>query len=110
MPLALPKPPPVMLQRDAKRAVEIARDTFESAKVRARSKGRCEVTLGGVRCPKRAAEVHHHLGGWRRRGRGASALAINKTHACRDHHRQITGHVLVHVSGTRYRRREDGAR
>lgn len=73
--MMLPKPRPILLDRaDTKRDREQI-DKAESAKVKARSGGRCEVTIGGVRCMRRASEVHHHLGGWGRRGRGDSALA-----------------------------------
>jgi hypothetical protein len=104
LPTAQPKPRPrLLVKRDTDRLWQ-ALDKSESRKVNARSGGRCEVTgpLGG-RCPKRATEIHHHKGGWKRRGRGASALAENKTHCCADHHRMITGHVLVHLGGNRYR-------
>jgi len=100
---AIPKPRPHILVRDERDAADQAHDKSESAKVKARSKGRCEVTIGGVRCPRRAFEVHHHIGGWKLRGRGASALAENKTHACSDCHRLITGNALEHLGGNRYR-------
>jgi hypothetical protein len=104
LPTAQPKPKPKLLEKRASDAAWQARDKAESQKVKQRSRGQCEVTgLLGGRCPKRASEVHHHIGGWKRRGRGASALAEHKTHCCADHHRMITGHVLQHVSGNRYR-------
>lgn len=78
-------------------------DKRESAKVRRRSRGVCEVTVGR-RCTRRAFEVHHHIGGWKLRGRGASALAKNKTHACSDCHHLITGNVLEHVAGNKFKR------
>ena len=102
---AIPKPRPRMLERDERAAALDARDKRESQKVKARSGGRCEVTIGGVRCPCRAFEVHHHIGHWRLRGRGASALAENKSHVCSECHRLITGHVLVRLSGNRFDRR-----
>ena len=102
--IGFPKPRPQLLERDEREADREARDKAESRKVKARSRGRCEVTVGGIRCDRRASEVHHHIGGWKRRGRGASALAENKTHACGEHHRQITGHVLEHLGGNRYKR------
>jgi hypothetical protein len=101
---AFPKSRPLMAERDDKRAADEARDKAESRKVKARSRGRCEVTIGGARCTSRAGEVHHHIGGWKLRGRGSSALAENKTHACGPCHRLITGNVLEHLSGNRYRR------
>lgn len=103
MALGFPKSRPQMLEHDEQDEKRRTRDKAESATVRARSKGRCEVTIGGVRCQKRAGEVHHHIGGWKLRGRGESALAANKTHACRDCHRLITGNVLEHIQGNRYR-------
>jgi len=80
-------------------------DEAESAKVRARSKGRCEVVWFGKkarkvsRCGKRASEVHHLIGGHGRRGRGISAKAERKIHACQECHSKITGHVLRRVGG-----------
>lgn len=102
--IGFPKGRPRMLERDEDQAEDEKRDRKESAKVKVRSKGRCEVTVAGVRCKRRAFEVHHHIGGWKLRGRGDSALAKNKTHACTDCHRHITGNVLEHVAGNRFRR------
>jgi hypothetical protein len=101
---ACPKPKPFKLERDEKRADDQKVDKAESVKVKARSKGRCEVTEGGYRCNARAFEVHHHIGGWKLRGRGASALAENKTHCCTPCHQAITGNVLEHLGGNRYQR------
>ena len=78
-------------------------DEAESDKVRKRSKGICEVTVDGTRCKRRAFHVHHQLGGNGRRGRGESALAKNKTHACVQCHEQI-GKQLRHVRGNVYKR------
>jgi len=80
-------------------------DERESRKVRKRSGGRCEVVIEGVRCQRRAFEVHHHIGGFGARGRGESALSHNKSHTCRDCHHRITCKTLVHISGNRYRER-----
>lgn len=95
---------PQMAERDELSAKDEERDRVESVKVKARSKGRCEVTIAGVRCKRRAFEVHHHKGGWKVRGRGDSALAQHKTHACSDCHRLITGKVLKHVRANIYKR------
>lgn len=97
------KPRPIALERDERRAKIATTDKKENAKVKARSGGRCEVMIVGLRCKARAGEIHHHLGGWRMRGRGPSALAENKTHACSKHHAQITGNILEHLGGQRYR-------
>lgn len=88
-----------------------AADRKGSAEVKRRSGGRCEVEIAGIRCPRIAAEVHHHIGGWKLRGRGKSALAEHKTHCCVDCHRLITGQVgvgqpLVHVAGNTYQWRD----
>ena len=103
---AIPKPRARMLETADKVLAWQAIDKAESVKVKTRSGGRCEVTQGFQRCPRRGYEVHHHIGGWKLRGRGESALAANKTHACSQCHRLITGNVLEHVSGNRYRRME----
>lgn len=95
-----------------------AADRRGTAEVKRRSGGRCEVTIAcegtiaSIRCSRPAAEVHHHLGGWKLRGRGLSALAAHKTHACVACHRLITGQVgvgqpLVHVAGNVYRWRDE---
>lgn len=102
----IPKGKPKLLEKLEQDKDWQALDRKESAKVKARSKGRCEVTVGRARCSKRAFEVHHHIGGWKLRGRGSSALARNKTHACTACHRLITGNVLEHVAGNNYRRIE----
>lgn len=88
--------------KDAKAAWQKV-DERESRKVRKRSGGRCEVTVNGSRCTRRAFQVHHHMGGIGVRGRGESALAKNKTHACSQCHPKITGKTLQHSRGNHYR-------
>ena len=105
-----PKPKPRALEKAEADAKWKKRDREESEKVKIRSGGRCEVRVAGVRCNRiiggtgLLAGIHHHIGGWKLRGRGDSALAKNKTHACHDCHRLITGNVLEHIAGNRYRR------
>lgn len=97
---------PFRLQLDEAKAEWKKVDERESKWIRKkRSGGRCEVSIDGVRCRRRAYEIHHHMGGYGVRGRGASALAQNKTHACSQCHRRITAKVLQHISGNRYRER-----
>jgi hypothetical protein len=93
-----PKPTP-----SKRKHPDAALDTRESAKVRKRSGGQCEVRevleLGGwlgpagmpVRCQRAATQVHHMIGGNGKRGRGISALAIHKQHMCDACHLWITG-------------------
>ena len=93
---AYPKPTRARKQRKAERE---RRDKAESVKVRHRSRGRCEMSLtdgrlAGPRCPRRATEVHHLLGGVGRRGRGESALAANKVHLCDRCHAACTAHEI----------------
>jgi len=106
LPNAQPKGKPHMAVSDEQKRDWQAIDKAESAKVKQRSKGRCEVVheATGLRCGNRASEVHHHIGGWKRRGRGESALAERKSHVCGLHHREITGHVLYLIAGNLYRR------
>ena len=85
--LAFPKPFPQILERRERRRCQQARERRENAKVRQRSGGQCEVVLGQTRCRKPGHDIHHLVGGHGRRGRGASALATHKVHACLDHHR-----------------------
>ena len=76
-------------------------DEKGSAEAKARGGGRCEMVIGGTRCTRRALHIHHLLGGFGVRGRGASALAKNKLHLCERDHRDIHAHVLVQTgSGT----------
>lgn len=80
----------------------VTTDKAEDKKVKARSKGQCEVFVVGIgRCQRKAeGQPHHMLGGWGRRARGRSALAEHKQHCCGEHHRQITNHTLrLTVSG-----------
>lgn len=78
-------------------------DVTQNEVVRLRSGGRCEVLtlileqsgdfVDRERCYHPATEIHHLIGGWKRRGRGSSALAEHKQHVCRSCHRAITGMV-----------------
>lgn len=84
-------------------------DHAENEKVRQRSGEFCEVRIvsgAGAyvgRCQRLATEIHHLLGGWRKRGRGPSALAERKQYVCTECHRGITGTLggktLVRVGG-----------
>lgn len=68
-------------------------DRLESAKVRVRSGGRCEVRLiDGGRCGFGASEVHHMIGGGQR-AKGPSLLADHKQHVCASCHLWITGDI-----------------
>lgn len=94
----LKKGKPRLLDKDERSAHQLAVDIRENKIVKARSGGQCEVFIVGEgRCQKPAHAIHHMLGGWGRRARGESALAIRKQHVCdgpKGHHRLITGHVL----------------
>ena len=92
---SFPKPRPAALERDDRRKARAVRDEAENKKVRARSAGRCEMNDGWGRCRRRAIHVHHKLGGFGVRGRGASALASNKLNLCPACHSDIHNHVLV---------------
>jgi hypothetical protein len=73
-------------------------DRAESKKVRVRSGGRCEVR--GPHCGNTAVHVHHKLFGRGVRGKGKSALAINKVHVCAWCHFDIHLKQLVEIDGT----------
>ena len=103
-PIAQPKPRPRALEKDDRRKAIEARDRRESAKVKVRSGGQCEVRTGAVRCTHRAAHIHHLLGGFGVRGLGDSALPKNKAHVCVDCHKAIHAHVLVPLGGVRFQR------
>jgi len=100
---------PVKVERDQRKKKIVANDEAENEKVKARSKGQCEVVWFGKRsrrvqrCKKRAIHVHHMYGGFGVRGRGKSALAKHKQHVCADHHSEIGGtlggKVLRRVGG-----------
>lgn len=87
------------------KVARLTKDEEESEKVKKRSGGRCEIRVNNVRCGRRAFHVHHRKGGNGQRGRGDSALAANKDHACAQCHKQITDGDLVHVQGHVYRKR-----
>ena len=76
--LAHPKVPHAV-DRDEKRRESARIDREERVKVRARSGGRCEVYEPhhsvGQRCPARAVEIHHLIGGFGRRNVGESVAA-----------------------------------
>ena len=106
---ACPKPKPSLLEKRAK-AADLARvDKAESAKVRTRSGGRCEVIeeshgvgretgahyWSRMRCSRYAAPGNHHLrGGSGVRNRGASILSEHRIDVCQRCHDEITGNVL----------------
>lgn len=102
--LAFPKPRPRSLEKADRRKVIEARDKRESDKVTARSGGRCEALIDGVRCARRACQVHHLMGGIGVRGIGDSALAANKVHVCEQTHKEIHAHVLLPLGGNRFQR------
>jgi len=84
-----------------KAQTDAAVDRKESAFVRKRSGGLCEVrtvalthTSGLVitmRCGAAAVHVMHLIGGRGKRGRGISCLREHKLHGCLQHHRDIDG-------------------
>lgn len=94
--LKFPKARPRALDKADRDKRIVSTDKAEDKKVKARSKGQCEVFIIGVgRCPKKGeGDPHHMLGGWGRRARGRSALAEHKQHCCGKHHREITNHIL----------------
>ena len=94
-----PKGRPAKLEKADRTAKRVDRDDKESKKVRERSKGRCEMWEGLVRCTRRAVHVHHLLGGIGVRGRGDSAEASRKLHLCNSCHSDLHSHVLVRHGG-----------
>ena len=99
----LSKGTPIRTQIERAKAEWQKVDARESRNVRQRSGGQCEVRVGNIRCLKRAVEVHHHMGGYGVRGRGESAKARHKTHACSGCHGLITSRRLQHIQGHHYR-------
>ncbi len=105
--VACPKPRPHALVKRDKTAALRAKDRAENRQVRLRSGGRCEVleylfsfAVPGasvdIRCRRSAVGEPHHLqGGYGRRNRGPSILAINKLAVCRRCHSEITQNILV---------------
>lgn len=106
----VPKPRPQLLATRERKSQIAAQDRAENAKVKARSKGQCEVrTRVGVRtvmvprCYRRAAHIHHLKSGIGRRNVGDSVLSKCKLHVCELHHSEIHGHVLKPTDeATRY--------
>ena len=88
-----------------KKQRQSAHDRRESAVVRERSGGQCEVRepygirsqtdplAYTLRCPRYAVQVHHMIGGNGKRGKGISALQEHKQHVCKSCHDDITGRV-----------------
>ena len=76
-------------------------DRRESAKVKARSGGICELQsvdqCGVVPCLDLAVHVHHLMGGHGVRGRSESARSERKLHVCARHHREIHGGTLQRI-------------
>jgi hypothetical protein len=105
---AIPKPA-YKKERAARKRAVVAIDEKESAKVRKRSEGRCEVRTWVMemlepRCRHLAAHVHHLIGGRGKRGIGDSALAENKVHCCVRCHTDIHAGKLKSLGGVRFRR------
>lgn len=100
---AQPKPQPKLLDKRAAKAALDAQDRLEHAKCKQRSEGRCEVREGGYmtfrRCPRRASQNHHLIGGSGKRNRGKSILAEHRLDTCDRCHDEITNHVLVPSDG-----------
>jgi hypothetical protein len=73
-------------------------DRAESAKVRKRSEGQCEVWVSGDdgwsrRCQRAAEHVHHQISGRGKRGIGISTLKAHKLAVCNFCHRDIHGDI-----------------
>lgn len=115
---AQPKPRPKLLDKRQKQAELNAQDRIERQKCKQRSGGQCEVwvvssfapmegdrssyfgvRVGSRRCPRRASQNHHLIGG-QRRNKGKSILAEHRIDTCDRCHSEITNHVLVPVDGT----------
>jgi hypothetical protein len=94
--LALPKGKPKSVLKDERDHARQSVDERENDKVKARSGGQCEIK-NPERCQRRANQVHHMLGGRGVRGRGESALAVRKQHACDKCHAAITSHRLQRI-------------
>lgn len=99
---------PVKLSKADRVKARTSIDDKESAKVKARSGGRCEIVVEvnrkvSWRCKRRATQVHHMLGGIGVRGRGESAKAANKLHVCEACHSDLHAHVLI-PSGSKFTR------
>jgi hypothetical protein len=114
--LAFPKSRVRALDKQDKAAALATQDKAESAKAKARAKGRCEVRFesvaakDGLRCISKDTETHHLISGNGRRNRGKSILAEHKLRCCHTCHMQITSKVLQPTTDTteaakvRYRR------
>lgn len=105
----LRKPRPKLLSKREAKANVAKEDRAENAKVKARSKGQCEVLYqrrevidGKVRaerrCARRAGHIHHLIAGIGRRNIGESIKAPHKLHVCENCHIEIHGHVLTTVN------------
>lgn len=98
---------PAKLAREDRRRARQSADLIENEKVKARSGGRCEVTVnrldrlglwsGASRCTRRAIHIHHLLSGIGVRAHGRSLLADHKLDVCLRCHSDIHGHVLNRI-------------
>lgn len=104
----LKKPRPRLLDKRERAAKVGAEDRAENAKVKARSRGECEVrelfpnaltrATYICRCHRRAGHIHHLRSGIGIRNRGDSIKAKCKLHVCELHHEEIHSHVLKPVN------------
>jgi hypothetical protein len=103
------KPKPRLLERRAKQAAREAVDRVERAHCRARSGGQCEVIIvrdacdypAPCRCPRRASQNHHLIGGSGRRNTGKSIRFEYRLEVCTKCHADLHGHILVPIDGTK---------
>lgn len=104
LPNACPKPRPKLLDKRQRQAAVDKVDREQKAICRARSGGRCEVTVLqppqfgrviAISCFNHASENHHLIGGSGRRNKGRSILAAHRLDVCDRCHEDITGKVLI---------------
>jgi hypothetical protein len=120
--LPFSKSRPKALDKQDKAAALATLDKAESAKAKARAKGRCEVveatpnawnpsrSFSLSRCPRKDSHTHHLLSGIGRKNIGRSILASAKIRVCQQCHADIHAKVLQPTTDTteaakvRYRR------
>jgi hypothetical protein len=110
--LPFSKSRPKALDKQDKAAALATLDKAESAKAKARAKGRCEVVedMGPylvpdgprvyTQCPRKDTHTHHLLAGIGRKNIGRSILASAKIRVCQQCHADIHAKVLQPTTDT----------
>lgn len=97
---------PKAVEKDQRKKARLDADYEGTKEAQKRSGGRCEIRWFGKksrrvkRCERPIAPgIHHMIGGWGKRARGISCLAIHKQAVCQECHDLITSKRLRRIGG-----------